>query len=593
MTNKKVSFWRVFWPSLTSGVVLIILFLVLFASLIGSMLNTKPIYTVQDKTILHLQLNGAISEMSKSDISFSNLGIVNEIGLADLLYGFEKAAKDDKIKGVFIELKGANCGYATATEIRNAIKTFEKESGKFVVAYHSGEAVSLRQYYIASAASENYGFHSSMFEFLGLGAELMFYKGMFDKLDLEMQVVRGSNNDFKSAVEPYFLTEMSDSSRLQLETYLNNIWTAVKTNISQDKDITMEQLEMIADSSLVRRVKQAVDHKLLDEVKYRDEVIQLLAEKIGVDELKSSNLKKFERYAQKKFETQQNIAHTKRGNIAVIVAEGAVVVEGEGLASSKITKLLRAAREDDDIKTIVFRVNSPGGSALASDEIWREVKLANEKKKVIVSMGDVAASGGYYIAAPATKIFAQETTITGSIGVFGVIPYTGAMLENKLGLTFDKVSTNPHAVLSTNRKMTPEEYQIVQNEVDFIYSEFLNRVSEGRGMSLDQVNEVARGRVWTGTDALRVGLVDTLGGIQDAIAYAAKEAGIEKPIVRYYPKMDKDPWMEVMETLNEDEEDQNVNKSALPKEMIQMYKRIKQVEQMTGVQARMPYEIVW
>src|SRR5690554_5655780 len=283
MTQKKVSFWRIFWPSLTSGIVLTIIFLLIFTSIIGSLFSAKPVYTVKDKTVLHLELNTAIAEMSKSEISFGSLGMVNHVGLADLLYGFEKAAKDDRVKGIFIELKGANCGYATATEIRNAIKTFEKESGKFVVAYHSGEAVSLRQYYIASAASENYGFHSSMFEFLGLGAELMFYKGMFDKLDLEMQVVRGSNNDFKSAVEPYFLTEMSDSSRLQLETYLNNIWTAVKTNISQDKDITMEQLEMIADSSLVRRVKQAVDHKLLDEVKYRDEVIQLLAEKIGVE----------------------------------------------------------------------------------------------------------------------------------------------------------------------------------------------------------------------------------------------------------------------------------------------------------------------
>src|SRR5690554_519871 len=593
MTKKKVSFWRVFWPSLTSGIVLTIIFFVILASIIGSLFNSKPIYTVENNTVLHLELNGEIGEMSKSEVSFSSFQMINRIGLADLLYGFEKAAKDDRIEGVFIELKRAYCGYSTATEIRNAIKKFEEESGKFVVAYHSGGAVSLKQYYIASAASENYGFHSSMFEFLGLGAELMFYKGLFDKIDLEMQVIRGSNNDFKSAVEAYFLTEMSDSSRLQLETYMNNIWTAVKTGISEDKNLTMQELEMIADSSLVRRVQQAVEHKLIDDVKYRDEIIQLIAEKVGIEKVDDLNLKSFEKYAKNKFSEQQNIAHTKKGNIAVIIAEGAVVVEGEGLSSSKITKLLREAREDDDIKTIVFRINSPGGSALASDEIWREVKLANQEKKVIVSMGDVAASGGYYIAAPAHKIFAQETTITGSIGVFGVIPYTGATLENKLGLTFDRVSTNKHAVLSTNRKLSPSEFKVIQSEVDFIYSEFLNKVVEGRGMTMEQVNRVARGRVWTGKDALNVGLVDTLGGIQDAIAYAAKEAGVEKSVIRYYPKIVKEAWQHVIESLNEDEEDNKTKESSIPMEMFQMYKRIQQIEQMTGIQARLPYEIIW
>src|SRR5690554_6444754 len=202
MTYKKVSFWRIFWPSLISGVVIIAIIFILFASAIGSLLSTQPVYSVKDKSILHLQLKGKIGEIGRNDISISSLGVVSQTGLADILYGFDKAAKDNKIKGVFIELDGANCGYSTATEIRNAIHRFQEESGKFVVAYHSGEGVSLKQYYIASAAQENYGFHSSVFEFLGLGTELMFYKGMFDKLDLEMQVIRGSNNDFKSTVEP-------------------------------------------------------------------------------------------------------------------------------------------------------------------------------------------------------------------------------------------------------------------------------------------------------------------------------------------------------------------------------------------------------
>ncbi|RFC55373.1 signal peptide peptidase SppA [Brumimicrobium aurantiacum] len=591
MTNKKVSFWRIFWASLVAGLTIIILIFVLFMGAIGSLMNSKPVYTVKDKTILHLELSGQIDEITRHEMNFGTIGMANQTGLVDLLYGFEKAAKDDRIKGVFIELKGANCGYSTATEIRKAIDRFEEESGKFVVAYHSGEFVSLKQYYIASAASENYGFHSSMFEFLGLGTELMFYKGMFDKLDLEMQVIRGSNNDFKSAVEPYFLTEMSDSSRLQLQTYLNNIWTAVKSDIGEARGIPTEELDRIADSSLIKRVEQAVKYNLLDGVKYRDEVIQLLADKIKIENTDDLNFKGFEKYAKKKFEAQQNVAHTKKANIAVIVAEGAVTVDGDGLASNNITKLLREARKDKDIKTIVFRVNSPGGSALASDEIWREVKLANEEKKVIVSMGDLAASGGYYIAAPASKIFARETTITGSIGVFGVIPYTGKMLENKLGLTFDRVSTNKHSVLSTNKKLTEKEMSLIQKEVDHTYSNFLNIVAEGRNMTVDQVNEVARGRVWTGLDALKVGLVDTLGGINDAIAYAAKDAKIEHPIIRYYPKVEKEAWMEFIEAFEENEE--AVKGNMVPEELTNMYNRVKNVEQMTGIQARLPYEIIW
>ena len=590
MTDKKISFGRVFWPSLTASIIILIIITIVFAFFIGSLMNSKSVYNVESNTILHMQLDGAIKEKSTAKINPLSFKIDQTMGLSELLYGFKKAAQDTKIKGVFIELKGAQCGYATATEIRNAINRFEEETDKFVVAYHSGEIISLNQYYIASAANESYGFHSSMFEFLGLGTELMFYKGLFDKIDLEMQVVRGNNNDFKSAVEPYFRKKMSDSSRLQMETYLNNIWDDVKKNISADIDVPASELDLIADSSRIRRVSQAVKYDLIDSVKYRDEVIKILAKKIGVENVKDLQFKGFEKYARKKFENQQAIANGKKANIAIVIAEGAVSVDGDGMASKRITKLLQEARKDDDIKTIVFRVNSPGGSALASEEIWREVKLANEKKKVIVSMGDVAASGGYYISTPSSKIFAESTTITGSIGVFGVIPYTGAMLENNLGITFDEVSTNQHAILSTNRKLSPSEFNTIQKEVNYIYEEFLNRVSKGRNLPLDRVKQIARGRVWTGGDALRVGLVDTLGGITDAIAYAAEQAKIEDPIVRYYPKVEKDVWMELIESF---EEKDNVKVNALPKEFYALYERIKKVENFTGIQARLPYDFIW
>ncbi|PHR44635.1 MAG: signal peptide peptidase SppA [Fluviicola sp.] len=591
MEKKKVSFGRIFWPSLTASIVLLFIIGTIIAIMISSVLGSKPVYSVENKTVLHMTLKGEIGEMSKSDLSPSTLSLVNRVGLVDLLYGLEKAATDDRISGVFLELEGAQCGYATATEIRNAINKFE-ESGKFVVAYNKGEAVSLKQYYIASAADESYGFPSTMFEFLGLGTELVFFKGMFDKLDLEMQVIRGSNNDFKSAVEPFFLTEMSDSSRLQVKRYLTGIWDNVKADIGDEKSIDSKTLGMYADSSLIRRITHAVKYNLIDDEKYRDEVIALIGEKLEVKNVEDIKFKSFETYAQKKFKSNQSINHVKKANIAVIVAEGAVVTDGEGLSSANITKLFQKARRDENIKTIVFRINSPGGSALASDEIWREVKLANEEKKVIVSMGDVAASGGYYIAAPADRIFAQATTITGSIGVFGVIPYTGAMFENKLGLSFDRVSTNDHAVLSTNKKLSEEEYAMIQEEVDYIYDQFLSRVSDGRGMTKEAVNVVARGRVWTGEDAKKKGLVDEIGGLQDAINYAAKQAGIDSTdrMVRYYPKVEEKAWMEIIEAL---EGDENTSKeSEFPQEMMDLYKRIRSIENLTGIQARLPYEIV-
>ncbi|MDX1652148.1 MAG: signal peptide peptidase SppA [Brumimicrobium sp.] len=590
MENKKVSFGRVFWPSLTAGIVILVVVGGIFAILIGSLLSGKPAFQVAPKTVLHLKLEGQIGEMSESDLSPSTLSIIDKVGLADLLYGFERAKEDDRIKGVFVELENAQCGFSTATEIRNAINDFEK-SGKFVVAYNRGEAVSLKQYYIASAANESYGFSGSLFEFLGLGTELMFFKGMFDKLDLEMQVVRGSNNAFKSAVEPFFLTEMSDSSRLQIRTYLNSMWWDVRKEIGEERGITPEDLDRYADSSVIRRVADAVKYELIDEEKFRDEVLNIIAEKVKAKSPEDIKFKDFQKYAQKKFRNNQEIVWGKDANIAVIVAEGAVVTKGAGLSSEEITKLFRKARKDKNIKTIVFRINSPGGSALASDEIWREVKLANEEKKVIVSMGDVAASGGYYIAAPAHKIFAQNTTITGSIGVFGVIPYTGKMLENKLGLTFDRVSTNPHAVLTTNKKLSEEEYAMIQDEVDYVYDRFLSVVAEGRGMSKEEVNVIARGRVWTGRDAKEIGLVDEIGGLREAISYAAEQAGISKPVVRYYPKVELEPWMEIIQSL---EEEESASESApLPEEMIRLYERIKSVENMTGIQMRLPYEIVW
>ncbi len=583
----KISFWKIFWPTfiaicITSfiGWMITLLF---FGGIIVAF-SGKQETSVKENTILHLTLKGEIAEKGTTDLNATSFNISNSIGLRDLLMGFEKAKKDSKIKGIYIELDDLNCGYATAKEIRDAINDFEK-SGKFVIAYNSGELITQKEYYVTSAANLNYGFPTSTMEFLGIGAELTFFKNALDKLNVEVEIIRGKNNDFKSAVEPFLRTEMSDSSRVQIERYMKSMWEDITTEIAKDRKITTTDLNLIADSMMIKRTDDAVKHKLLDGLKYKDEIMEMLCKKTS-----ELNLYNFEKYARKEFSEDQTLVAADEPNIAVIVAEGEVATSGDGVASNKICKLFKEAREKESIKTVVFRINSPGGSALASEEIWREVTLTNKVKKVIVSMGDVAASGGYYIAAPSTRIFAEPTTITGSIGVFGMIPYTGKMLENYLGITFDRVSTNAHAPMSLNRKLTPSELATIQGEVDDIYDLFLQRVSEGRKMTKEQVNVFARGRVWTGKDAKRIGLVDEIGGLTDAINYAAKLAKISEPKIEYFPGNKQNEFLELVEMFN-DESDETTVKSTIPAELLDYYTKLKKIETWFGIQMRIPYEI--
>jgi protease-4 len=596
MTEKKLTFGKIFWPSFLAVFIMSVIGLLLFALIIGGIIGSfgefgpKPL-AIKSNTVLHMTLDGEISEKSSSTFNPASFAMDKKNGLSDILYGLEHAKNDSKIKGVFLELGNLNCGYASAREIRNALKDFKK-SGKFVIAYNGGEVITQKEYYISSAANELYGFPTSTMEFIGLGAELSFFKGTLDKLEVEVQVIRGTNNDFKSAVEPFFRKNMSDSSRLQIERYMHSMWDDIRNEIAEDRKISEIRLNEIADSVLIHRVDDAIKYKLIDGSKYRDEVIDLISKKIGNAKEEDLNLQAFEKYAKKKFYQNQVLIKNNNPNIAVILAEGNVMTDGDGLTSKEICKLFQDVRKNKSIKTVVFRINSPGGSALASDEIWREVALTNKTKKVVVSMGDVAASGGYYIAAPASYIFAEPTTITGSIGVFGMIPFTGKMLENKLGMTFDRAGTNKHSVMSTNRKLTPEEFTIIQQEVDAIYAQFLERVSVGRGMTTEEVNTFARGRVWTGTDALAIGLVDELGGISSAISYAAKKASIKDKKILYYPLKKSDKLTELLEQLDEEENsDLTFSSNQMPKELIRYYNQLKDIEAMTGIQMRMPFEI--
>lgn len=592
MTEKKITFGRIFWPSFLAVLLVSILGMLVSVFIIGGTIasfgSDEP-KNPDKNTVLHLTLNGDIAESSSSTFNAPIMAIESKIGLADLLYGFEQAKKDEHIKGIFLELKGAQCGMATAREIRRAINRFEK-SGKFVIAYNAGEVITQKEYYISSAANTCYGFPSSMMEFVGLGSELTYFKNTLDMLEVEMQVIRGKNNDFKSAVEPFVRTDMSDSSRKQTERYVGEMWREMRLDIASDRKVSSEKLNQIAEEMSIKHASDAVKYNLLDGVKYRDEVLALLAKKSGVESTDKLALFSFEKYASDAFFKQQKTLSD--ANVAVILAEGDVTVDGDGVSSNKICQYLREVRFDPKIKTVVLRINSPGGSALASDEIWREVSLLNQKKKVIVSMGDVAASGGYYIATPASYIFAEAQTVTGSIGVFGVIPYTGKMLEDKLGLSFDQVKTNKHAVISTNRRLTEEEMTIIQEEVDVIYSDFLNRVSNGRGKTVEEVNQLARGRVWLGSDAKKIGLVDELGGLTDAIAYSVKKAGIKNPVVQYYPKKKEHALQAVLDLLEEEEQSEVFTKQpTLPRELLKQYEKLNKLQQYLGIQMRLPFEL--
>jgi protease-4 len=596
MSEKKISFGKIFWPSFLAVFIMSIIGLLIFGLILGGIIGRysdfgpKPLAT-KNNTVLHITLDGEIAENSSSSFVPSNFSIKHVIGLSDVLYGLEHAKTDNKIKGILLEINELNCGYTTAREIRNAINDFEK-CGKFVIAYNSGEVITQKEYYVSSAANKVYGFPSSAMEFAGLGAELAFFKGTLEKLDVEVQVIRGSNNDFKSAVEPFFRSHMSDSSRVQINRFITSMWEDIRTDISADRNVSMDVLNDIADSLKIHRASDAVSLGLLDDVKYRDQVLDYISKKIGNDDGEKLHLQAFEKYAQKKFYRAQALIKVDQPNVAVILAEGDVSTDGDGLASSKICKLFQDARENKSVKTIVFRINSPGGSALASDEIWREVEKTTKLKKVVVSMGDVAASGGYYIAAPANYIFAEPTTITGSIGVFGMIPYTGKMFEKKLGITFDRVSTNKHSLMSPNRKLTREELAIVQEEVDTIYATFLKRVASGRKMTRDQVNTIARGRVWTGKDAIKIGLVDRLGGLKDAINYAAKKASLAETRVIYYPLKKEDKWDDFFEKIEgEKEVGSRIYQEKLPEEFLAYYNQLKKIESMTGIQMRIPFDI--
>lgn len=572
---------------LLASLVALIILIALIASVASFSKQDKVV--VVDKTILHLTLDSQVSDREPENpfasFNFNDMDASRPLGLNEILSSLKKAASDSKVKGIFLDVSFIPADIATVEEIRNGLLEFRK-SGKFIISY--SEMYTQKSYYLASLSDKIYLNPAGSMEFKGLAGKVIFFKGMLEKLDIEPQIIR--HGKFKSAVEPFILDKMSEASREQTLSYVTAIWQQMLKGISESRNIPAEQLTAIADNFQLQTPEDAIRLNFVDKLLYKDELLEELKSKVGASDIKDLKLMKLTKYIGSK----ENDTDSKgsRNRIAVVYASGNII-SGEGqegsIGSERISKAIRKARMDDKVKAIVLRVNSPGGSALASDVILREVVLSKKTKPVVVSMGDVAASGGYYISCAATKIFASPNTLTGSIGVFGIIPNTEKFFNNNFGITFDKVKTNPYAdYIPMTRPMNEDEKKFLTKEVEGIYSTFIGHVAEGRKMTLAEVDSLGQGRVWSGADAKRIGLIDELGGLEDAVKEAARLANLKEYKLIDLPAI-KDPFTRIMETLSGDHTSILLKKQLGP--AYEYYNYLNQISRMKGVQAMMPFDI--
>ena len=567
-----------------AGVVLIFIFIAIISAAISS--SSDKEVAIDENSVLEIKLENPLKERtSKSpfdDLNF-DLSSKRDLGLDDILKNIEKAGKDNDIKGIFLNLSSVNAGMAQLEEIRNALEIF-KASKKFIYAY--SEDYDQANYYLASVADSVFLNPEGSFNWHGFRTELMFMKGALEKLEIEPEVIR--HGKFKSAVEPFIAEKMSPENRLQVSQLVHGLWNYYVGRVSQSRHAEESSFMDAAYNMSVRTPEKAVALKFVDRLAYEDEVQSTLKKATGLEEkdkVKFIALKKYNKVkgTSKPFSNQK---------IAVIYAVGSIG-SGDGdensIGSDKIAATIRKARLDTTIKAIVLRVNSPGGSALASDVIWREMELAKKSKPVIASMSDVAASGGYYISCGADTIVCEPTTITGSIGVFGLLFNAQKLLNNKLGLTFDTVKTGRFAGIgSPTRPLSPEEREIIQEEVERIYDTFISHVSEGRNISKAEVDSMGQGRVWSGIDAKRLGLIDVLGGLNTAIEIAAKKAGLDAYRTIALPESE-DMIRKLIEDFSEDASIEAARKNFGV--AYDYYSEVHSMLNQQGVLARMPFDI--
>jgi len=574
---------------LVTGVVVAVIFVYAIFGAFKDAINAggSNLKIVKENSVLRLDLNGEIKERGfKNPFHDLDLGPYlpkGSLGLNEILINLKNAKTDEHIKGIYLEISNPVAGFATIEELRNALIDF-KTSGKFIYAY--AEGYSQKAYYLASTANKIYLNPQGELEVKGLSSQMMFFKKMLEKTSMEIQVFR--HGKFKSAIEPFMLDKMSEANRAQVETYLGSIWGQMTQGIESSRKISVKEINSIADNLSIRSPEDAIKYNFVDDLKYEDEVFSVIKKELKIEETAKIKFVSLSDYNGSNAKTE-----TTKDKIAIIYAVGEIE-SGEGdddkIGSNRIAKAIKEARLDNTIKAIVLRVNSPGGSALASDVIWRETVLAQKSKPFIVSMGDVAASGGYYISCAADRIFAQPNTITGSIGVFGIIPNAQKALSEKLGITIDTVNTNKHSDVGTIlRAATSTEYQYIQHGVERVYDAFITKVAVGRKTNKQNIDSVGQGRVWSGKDAIAINLVDELGGINDAIAYAAKQAKIANYNIINLPKQ-KDPIMELLGKTS-DEVETKVMKANLGEQFIYM-KQLKNVLTLKGIQARLPFEMI-
>ena len=565
---------------------------------------------LEEPTVLVMKLNGPIMERGAggSAIDIGGLGSDTGLGLLEILKGLEEAAEDDDVEGLYLNLTSVAASPSTMEDLRAGLETF-KSSGKWIMAW--SEMTTMGAMYLGSVADEVFLHPNGFADFSGMRLQTTYFTGMLDKLGVEMTVLRGPDNQFKSAVEPFTRTSMSDANREQMNALLDGIWSEVRSGIASGRNLSEDKVDEIAATLSLRVAEDGVNVGLFDGLMYEDEVKDWVREQVGEEPeyltfsdylmptMEEAALDLSFMSFMNEPEGEQEEEEPLGGRLAVIYAVGAIE-SGEGddqtIGSETLSKALRQARLAPDVEAVVLRVNSPGGSALASDVIWRETQLLQEAgKTLVVSMGDLAASGGYYISAGADRIYANSTTITGSIGVFGMLPHAGELLKDKMGLAFDDVRTHPHAGLGLDKPLDALQMEAMNASITDIYNDFVSIVAEGRGKSFDEVNEMARGRVWTGADAKERGLVDVIGNLDDAIAGAVELAGLDSlgnDDVVYLPEM-KDPIEAFIEQFAgvtvAGEVLEHMGMSQL--QTLELMRVHRMLESGDRVQARMPYLI--
>jgi len=584
------NFLKYVLATITGIIIVSILFMVvMLASLSVMMVSGDKTTSITDNSVLVLKAGVNIPDKGSknpySGIDIINMTVTPAPGLNEILQNLKKAASDDKVKGVLIENGMIPPGWATTEELRDGLKKF-RESGKFVIAW-SDYLMIQEGYYLSAAADKIYINPSSTVDFKGLSGEILFYKKALEKLGVEVQVIR--HGKFKGAVEPYILDRLSPENREQILTYVGSIWSHVLNNISADRGIPVEKLNSIADNLTGYVAQGAFESGLVDGLLYHDQLIDTLKVRSGLtpdDKMALVPMHKYTKVPEsKKTPFQKN-------KISVVYASGSIV-NGKGnennIGGDAFRDVIRKERKDSTVKAIVLRVNSRGGSAIASDMIWRELELAAKDKPVVISMGNYAASGGYFIAAPGTKVMASPTTITGSIGVFGLIPNTGKLMEQKLGVTYETVETNSNSDFpSVYRSMNTVEKEAMQRSIEVIYSDFVNKVSAGRKMTFNEVDSIAQGRVWSGSDAMRIGLVDSFGGLTDAVAEAGRLAGLEAWSLRELP-VSEDPFLKMISQFGAEIKNK-ILKNELG-EFERIFDDLREIRDFSGIQARLPYYI--